>query len=233
MRYEIGQQLWTIAFKLTFTDSGKPCHHIHSVQPVPGMYDIQSIRFHCLTITEHHRVPGEWDDKLQYDGFIAVDAKGNRWENQFPRASYGQTSDYADGDFQLAMADDWCRENVKSNVPFEALFDFIDAQELNIATYDLIRFMGSLDGGILNDDGTTEFSTRYPDIYPKLQAISERIQKEFREATGMILEPRVKTWQHPSGEKSAVKFREWHVVNPVPRVESEISLQAEANINYL
>lgn len=227
MRYEIDQQLWTIALKLTFADSGKPCHHIHSVQPVPGMYDIQGIRFHQLTITEHHRVPGEWDDKPQYDGFIAVDAAGNRWENQFPRASYGQTSDYADGDFQLAMADDWCRENVKSNVPFEALFDFIDAQELNIATYDLIRFMGSLDGGILNDDETTEFSTRYPDIYPKLKAISERVQREFREATGMVLEPHVKTWQHPSGEKPAIKFREWRVVNPVPLVESEISLQAE------
>lgn len=45
-----------------------------------------------FTCVEHHKVPGEWDDEKQHDGFIFKDAEGNAWHNQYPRASYGQIS---------------------------------------------------------------------------------------------------------------------------------------------
>lgn len=54
---------------------------------------LNSITLTKLTCIEHHRVPGEWDDVVQYDGFLFTDPEGNKWANQYPRASYGQISD--------------------------------------------------------------------------------------------------------------------------------------------
>jgi len=46
---------------------------------------------------EHHKVPGDWEDELKYDGFKFQDQNGKVWDNQYPKASYGQLDDSNNG----------------------------------------------------------------------------------------------------------------------------------------
>ncbi len=59
----------------------------------PWEDELRGITFRPMTCKEHHIVPGEWDEKPQYDGFIFHDAEGKQWNNQYPAAAYGQLDD--------------------------------------------------------------------------------------------------------------------------------------------
>lgn len=67
----------------------------------PYRHKLLDIEVKMLTCVEHHKVPNHWAEseppKLDCDGFIFLDEEnGNRWANQYPRASYGQVSDAGD-----------------------------------------------------------------------------------------------------------------------------------------
>lgn len=49
-----------------------------------------------LKCSEHHNVPVEYSKNDTTDGFIFTDANGVKYENQYPSASYGQTSTIGD-----------------------------------------------------------------------------------------------------------------------------------------
>lgn len=60
---------------------------------------IQIKKFEC---NEHRKVPGTYEDEIKYDGFIFSEGD-SIWYNQYPRASYGQTTD--DNDWRLYNSD--------------------------------------------------------------------------------------------------------------------------------
>lgn len=74
---------------------------------LPWEDKLTSLRILSAKCIEHHRVPGEWDDVVQYDGFVFEETDdcvmpghpyvaGRLWHNQYPRASYGQLDDSND-----------------------------------------------------------------------------------------------------------------------------------------
>jgi len=77
----------------------------------PWEHKLLDVEVKMLTCVEHHKVPNEWDastpPKLDCDGFIFLDEETNvRWSNQYPRASYGQTTDTADRIVDRMFPDD-------------------------------------------------------------------------------------------------------------------------------
>lgn len=92
-RYFPGQVIYGVAFVYANRE-------LSNTQP-PMLYDNefpQAIRLIKLTVSEHHKVPNYWDEKgvLDCDGYILLDDNGRRFTNQYPRASYGQTTDTGD-----------------------------------------------------------------------------------------------------------------------------------------
>ena len=90
MRYDVGETsvFIYIAYKIATPRFGRLY--------LPWEDELRSINILPLTCIEHHRVPGEWDDKIEHDGFVFQDEQGQRWANQYPRASYGQLDDSQD-----------------------------------------------------------------------------------------------------------------------------------------
>lgn len=222
MRYQTEQQLWTIGLLLTHADSGELSDAYHSEVPTPGVYDIKDLQFRLLTITEHHKVPGEWSDELECDGFIAVDEAGQVWENQYPRASYGQLCDKANGDFQCRKLGEMMALPENKSKGYSAVIQELRDAGMLPATYDLLRFMNELDGGLLDKNHVTLIEREYPDFYKKLQAISVRVQQAFRDATGKVLEPYNQKFDQDREESKTVVFRRWRVINPVPEVQNTL-----------
>lgn len=93
MRYSVGQ----IALYM-FTEFVPKNLRFNNLY-YPWEDELVKIHFKKLVCKEHHRVPGSWDDEVKYDGFIfseTVDGKETLFNNQYPRASYGQLDDSAD-----------------------------------------------------------------------------------------------------------------------------------------
>lgn len=83
---------------MTFTSVYRPWSNVDQGGDV-----FHGFRIVVLECTEHRRVPGDWSDVIEHDGFIFKQVGGNIappegvvWVNQYPRASYGQLSDYGD-----------------------------------------------------------------------------------------------------------------------------------------
>lgn len=83
------------------------------------LMNLEVVKMKCI---EHHKVPSEIDPlgEAKYDGFVfeASDNPKLRWHNQYPQASYGQTTTDADHYLQL----DWSGAgmSVKEVVAIEA-----------------------------------------------------------------------------------------------------------------
>jgi len=90
MRYNVGQKY--IFINIQFT---APAMCFGSTY-LPWMDKLDGIELIELTCAEHRQVPGEWDDEIKYDGFRFRDTENRLWNNQWPRASYGQLDDSAD-----------------------------------------------------------------------------------------------------------------------------------------
>lgn len=137
-RYDLGEKLITISLRIQYPGSGSTPARLMHMHSLPSFYEYQNkgVRLHSvvfkeLEVTEHHQVPGEWDDNLQYDGYILIDREGQRWTNQYPRACYGQVSDTADRVFYRDIPEDEERDIpsfLKDKAPQTRLFtDLIDA----------------------------------------------------------------------------------------------------------
>ncbi len=103
MRYQPKQELFVVQF--AYDPEGERNRWYR----LPMLHDNEQptrINFNKLIVTEHHRVPGEWDNadvEPQYDGYLLKDEQGEPFSNQFPRASYGQTSDEGNRRFSLRL----------------------------------------------------------------------------------------------------------------------------------
>lgn len=185
MRFTIGQKLFTIGLVLNSKSTGKISIHGHFVNPIPSLYSISKIQFNELTITEHHKVAGEWSDKKEYDGFKAVDKNGLTYSNQYPIASYGQLSDNKNHEFELDLIEESYEKN--SHLSLDQFFESMFAQNLSPYNYELIRFMNDLDGGFVDDNNMTDYQRDYPEVYSQLQQISNQVQQQFKKDTGLNL----------------------------------------------
>ena len=94
MRYTLGQKLYGVHFVTasfvndTFSNQWYSKPYLHTEDPVVKITLVE------LEVKEHHKVPYEFDtdNKLDFDGYLLQDEKGQLWSNQYPRASYGQIS---------------------------------------------------------------------------------------------------------------------------------------------
>ncbi len=92
MRYEVGQEVYVISFSYE-TDKFTSLFPLLYNDDQPTKIFVEK-----LTVTEHHKVSWDQDpkDEKKYDGFVLTREDGTIWHNQFPYASYGQTSSTAD-----------------------------------------------------------------------------------------------------------------------------------------
>lgn len=100
MRYTVGQKYIFVHQQAELGEDRKARRpFMYPMLFLPWQHKLKELRILVLTCAEHHKVPSEWDTecKLDHDGFIFHDANGDRWLNQYPRASYGQVTDTADG----------------------------------------------------------------------------------------------------------------------------------------
>lgn len=211
MRYQLHQQIWTIALDLINKETNKPYTFLHFQTPVPNLFTIQAVRFTRLTVSEHHKVPGEWSDDIQYDGFICLDDKQRVWHNQYPRACYGQMSDSADGEFSPVLISDLCKQHKDSGKSFDDICAMVKEQGSEISVFDLCRFMNELDGGMLNSGGLVERYAKYPELMIQLEEISAMIQQKFREQTGLVLQSHNNEWGTSKNNGEKIIFKEWKI----------------------
>ena len=94
-RYSIGEEIYACVF--VYNDrisTGQPYMEWSNETPT-------DIKFIKLTVKEHHKVPGDYDEEIKYDGYILAADDGTIFTNQYPRASYGQMSDRGDRIFHI------------------------------------------------------------------------------------------------------------------------------------
>lgn len=74
---------------------------------LPWLDTLNTMSIVDLTCVEHHKVPNCHDPlgERVHDGFVLVDSENNRWNNQYPRASYGQLSTAADESVNSKIGD--------------------------------------------------------------------------------------------------------------------------------
>ena len=94
-RYSVGEEIYACVFVYS--------NHISISLPyTPWSNETPTdIKFIKLTVKEHHKVPGDYDEEIKYDGYILAADDGTIFTNQYPRASYGQMSDRGDRIFHI------------------------------------------------------------------------------------------------------------------------------------
>ncbi|BCG50189.1 hypothetical protein [Ralstonia phage RP13] len=99
MRFNVGQKIPFVTIQFERANGVKEMTGFSGLYQ-PWDHKLINIHVVMLECKEHHKVPNYWDNstppKLDCDGFIFTDDEGTRWLNQYPRASYGQTTDTAD-----------------------------------------------------------------------------------------------------------------------------------------
>lgn len=211
MRYEINQKVWTIGLNLVSKRTGEAVYPLGFTAPHPEEYSIAQIFFNELTVTEHHKVPGEWDNEKKYDGFVLKDSQDRVWHNQYPLAIYGQLSDSHDCLFETTLFEKLLIENQSKGIDDDwetSCKQFADIYKTPIYHYSLTRFMNQLAGGVLDENNTTK--NEQAPIWPQLKDIRDRVVKEFFEATGKTLEPYV---LNLGKEDKKCEVRRWRVVD--------------------
>lgn len=96
MRYNIGEKVIAVLYVMQ--------DRTPWVNPQfrPWEDNLKQMNFKVLTVTEHHKVAWDQDParEQKYDGFVLQDRDGQQWGNQFPSASYGQTTTAANYYFE-------------------------------------------------------------------------------------------------------------------------------------
>lgn len=124
MRYEIGQEIHAVSFYDT------ACKVIHlGGMPRASLQSETSLahKFVKLTAVEHHKVA--WDQnpngEKEKDGFILKDSEGKIYHNQYPLASYGQTTAEADHYFRRELVEG---QKLKDLVSLEGTYSYVDIE---------------------------------------------------------------------------------------------------------
>ena len=95
MRYEIGSHVYVVKFHYGdgHDDCGVRYPYMWSRKECARMEILR------LTVKEHHKVTDEYSDNKDYDGYILESDDGRKFYNQYPTASYSQTSTNCDFQF--------------------------------------------------------------------------------------------------------------------------------------
>jgi len=109
-RYSIGEEIYACVFVYSDRISTSQPYMMRSIETPTD------IKFIKLTVKEHHKVPGDYDDEVKYDGYILAADDGTIFTNQYPRASYGQVSDRGDRIFHIDFRG-------KTEEDFKKMFD--------------------------------------------------------------------------------------------------------------
>lgn len=202
MRYEIGEEIWTLFAHIRknmfypsfsrFVPWRDECH-----QPIDEGKEIYPrLEFQKLVVKEHHLVPGEWDnasDEKKNDGFVLAAENGHVWHNQYPVAHYGQMNDNCDGLFRLDVnvTHRDIGENLLTYNKIKRHFDTPDFTEL-YETYDLIRELKHMRRSIEEFKGNTSpiFSDKIETSEKEARMLErwhDHIIAEFEKATGMFI----------------------------------------------
>lgn len=104
MRYEIGQDylFLHVGLESAREDGWKGFGYM------PGVNKITSMKMVKLKCIEHHKVYETYDDRTKdptHDGFVFEDTFGVRWNNQYPKASYGQTD--TSNDYRVRIPEEY------------------------------------------------------------------------------------------------------------------------------
>lgn len=214
MRHSIGSKVWVMGIKAHYVDNGKRRVNLHFMAPFPNIVEVDQLTFRELTITEHHKVPGEWDDEPKHDGFHAVDSEGLVWHNQYPRASYGQMDDTADGDFTLGtLNDDYVANYQDKENALELMEDDLLAKGYSMSMYNLCRFLGTFAGGVCTEQGKLKFRDKaHKERIERWKPITDRVIADFHQQTGRKLEFYVYTLDNKKDPNEFFGFLKWRVV---------------------
>ena len=172
MRYNIGQSLFAVQFVFA---SHNECGQLLYTSPL--MYSNEQpahINFVQLEVTEHHKVRNEWEDESvtpTYDGYKLKQDQGLVFHNQYPTASYGQTTDTGNRRFDLAGTAEQF-ESFKGNKE-----KFVEAHLLTEVLSDIAKGIRDLGEVKLTDDHGGQAREKVE----ALKELQTRIHKEFKE----------------------------------------------------
>ena len=167
-RYSIGEEIYACVF--VYGD------RITTYQP----YLIWSwsnevptdIKFIKMTVKEHHKVPGQYDEEIKYDGYILATDDGALFTNQYPLASYGQVSDRGDRifhiDFRGKTQEDFNKifDN-QAKVPYEyVMIDEVFTPMIKAITLDKDKLPDGLGAklSMLINHFKDNFTKQFPDM---------------------------------------------------------------------
>jgi len=129
MRYQIGEKLFVLGF---YHDGTKKTPSIwSSLGAVIAQPELNwSFKIIELTVTEHHKVPWNQDPegKKECDGYILKDKDGVVYYNQYPAASYGQLSDFANRVFTVYL-ENYSAEKLKQHFETHKVVRYVLVQE--------------------------------------------------------------------------------------------------------
>lgn len=210
MRHQVGDKVWVFGVKAHFTDGGKRRYNLHYMAPHPRWVQIERLVFQELTIEEHHKVAWEWGGEAKYDGFIARDADGRVWHNQYPQASYGQMDDTADGDFTLATLEtDFVTMYQDTVDGLDRMEDDLLAKGCSLSMFNLCRFLNHAAGGICLEDGTPVYrDANHQAVAEEWKPIVDRVLAEFHQQTGRTLTSYLRNY---SVSEKPTYMRKWRV----------------------
>lgn len=175
MRFQVNQALFAVHFGYPRNDP-----RTYGFFGLPMLFDNiepEDINFAKLVVTEHHKVPDSYDEKKEqkYDGYLLKDETGKLFANQYPTASYGQTSDEANRRFAVHGDESFFKkiyEEPKAIFEYHLLSDVLERIQRGIkdlsetpkehASYNLCK--EKHDALIkLYDRIVKEFGEKYPD----------------------------------------------------------------------
>lgn len=151
MRFEVNQKYAFVCVQFS-TGTRQFLNGMASSIFQPWEHALLGIEVKMLTCVEHHKVPNEWDSstppKLDCDGFIFLDEETEiRWSNQYPRASYGQTTDTADRVVMRMFPDGTDYKALPEDMVFEMELATYRIERIENGIYDAQAIIKKIEAG--------------------------------------------------------------------------------------
>lgn len=179
MRYQLNEDIFVIGYY--HNDKDRPNRIITSIFDVILSPEIDwKFEIKKLTVTEHHKVEVKYFENQgkTADGYVLIDFENKVYHNQYPTASYGQTSDAGDRMFYIDTSNRNLKEVLQENkiiryALLEEQYGFIKEkiQQLMSECGDFVRYskmIQEIDEVLLKQHGKKmEEYKPYPDVLPE------------------------------------------------------------------
>lgn len=180
MRYQVGQEIIIVHFAANDSAYGR-----NNFYRAPFLYnsneEITAITFKTLTVTEHHLVAWDQDptEELKYNGYLLKDAAGQEFSNQYPRASYGQTSTTGDLRFNVHCRTKEDEEKLLA-IYKEGTTDVVEYHLFTDAYQDIVKGIADLTAAVKDHEKKGEQPTAVLSVLlQKLSDLKTRIDAQF------------------------------------------------------